>query len=627
MALKKSNMLRGCVATVAVSGLLLLAACGGDSSSSKGTEPAEASDIMAETFEDLPVCTDKREGATAYVKDEKTAYTCTSSNWTPDSDENSSSSISGSNPESSASEDLEAVPTSLDGVNGFSQKGPFVKGSSVKVLELESGRTLKQTGRNFDTKIQTDDGHFALNAATMVSQYVELRAEGYYRDEVTGQNSSSPLTLYALTDVTMREGGKVNINLLTHLEYQRVLYLVQKQKMKVSAAKNQAQKEILAILNIDSKGFDNSEDLNIVGTTDADGALLAFSILFQGNRSVADLTSLLQSVASDLEDDGEWNDEGAKADIADWAAVMDLAGELATFRRNVEGWNLGSVPDFEKYVRNFWYTNYGLGECDASNNAEIKVLAKERSGRYGPQKRFVCREGAWTESHFNTAITYGTLTESAERGGQTYRTVTIGEGENAQTWMAENLNYYDATLDGRSWCYGASSDATTPNCTEWGRLYTWAAAVGRSEEECGDGISCNLAGGKVQGICPDGWHIPSKTEWEILFSNVGVQDNSGEVLKSQTGWNVDCFAEGYDEDGDTYTRRDRDTFGFSALPAGYRNSSGVFEYEGGGARFWSSTENNSYNDVAHSMLIGCYGNAELGSGGKIEGFSVRCLKD
>ena len=66
--------------------LLALAACGGDS---KGTDPkdaelAEMVDTVVSTFDDLPVCTDKREGTTAYVEDEKKAYVCDGNDWTED---------------------------------------------------------------------------------------------------------------------------------------------------------------------------------------------------------------------------------------------------------------------------------------------------------------------------------------------------------------------------------------------------------------------------------------------------------------------------------------------------------------------------------------------------------------
>ena len=69
---------------------LLLAACGGDSSSgAKDPELAEGNDtdLMVETFDDLLVCSSKREGTTAYVKDEKNAYVCVAGDWTLDGDD------------------------------------------------------------------------------------------------------------------------------------------------------------------------------------------------------------------------------------------------------------------------------------------------------------------------------------------------------------------------------------------------------------------------------------------------------------------------------------------------------------------------------------------------------------
>ena len=301
---------------------------------------------------------------------------------------------SSANDSEQAAGEGEAIPTSIEGVNGFMQKGPFLSGSKVRVLELESGRTLKQTGRSFEAIIQTDDGSFTLNAQTMVSQYIELHAEGFYRNEVTGKESGAPISLYAITDVMMREGGKVNINLLTHLEYQRVVYLVTEKNMKVAAAKEQAQKEVLAMLNImDNKGFGSSEDLSIVGETDADGALLAFSVLFQGERSEAQLTSLLQKVVNDLKEDGKWDDEDTKTAIADWAKAQDQGGNLTTIRGHVADWKLGSVPNFEKYVRNFWYSNYGLGECTTANERKV---AKNKNGKSeNKEELFICENNVW----------------------------------------------------------------------------------------------------------------------------------------------------------------------------------------------------------------------------------------
>jgi len=181
------------------------------------------------------------------------------------------------------------------------------------------------------------------------------------------------------------------------------------------------------------------------------------------------------------------------------------------------------------------------------------------------------------------------------RDGQTYKTVKIGD----QVWMAENLNF----VTDNSWCYNDESD----NCAKYGRLYTWAAAVGRDEDECGYEHTCGLGSGDIRGACPKGWHLPSKAEWEALIVAV-----DGSKLKSVTGWSS--------------SGNGTNAFGFSALPAGYRYYGGGYNNEGDSADFWSSAEYNSY--LAYYMNL--YYNddsASLGNANKLYGFSVRCLKD
>ncbi|MGM9985219.1 MAG: fibrobacter succinogenes major paralogous domain-containing protein [Fibrobacter intestinalis] len=134
------------------------------------------------------------------------------------------------------------------------------------------------------------------------------------------------------------------------------------------------------------------------------------------------------------------------------------------------------------------------------------------------------------------------------RDGQTYKTVQIGN----QTWMAENLNY--ETDD--SYCYDEPA-----NCRKYGRLYTWDLAP-----------------------CPSGWHLPSKVEWDTLFTAVGGEDVAGLKLKSTSGW--------YNDGNGT------DEYGFSVLPAGYRNGDGDYLSADKDATFWSSTEYRSY--IAYS---------------------------
>ena len=285
--------------------------------------------------------------------------------------------------------DSERIATSLDGVGGFTQKGPFLMGSEVNVIELRDGRTLDQTGDNFETVILNDSGFFKLNARMMMSQYLELHAKGYYRNEVDGKNSSAPLTLYALTDVMMRDGGLVNINLLTHLEYHRVVYLVKEKKMKVAEAKDSAEREIFALLDIDAKDFSNSEDLNIVGSGEGDAALLAFSVMLQGDRDVARLSVLLTNISADMEKDGVWDDTAMRDSVADWAEKADATGRLKTIRSHVESWGLAAkVPNFEKYVRHFWTTAYGLGECGKNTLNNVVAATPKRFEK--SLERYIC---------------------------------------------------------------------------------------------------------------------------------------------------------------------------------------------------------------------------------------------
>ena len=274
-------------------------------------------------------------------------------------------------------------------VSGVSQKGPFVNGSSVKLYEMD-GETLAPTGKSFPGKIASDDGRFTVPSISLASQYALLEANGYFRNEITGGKSNGTITLNALTDLSDRE--KVNINLLTHLEYERALYLVGT-GVKVSEAKKQAESEILDAFEIKGE-FENSEDLDIFSSGDGNAALLAFSVLMLGNLTEADLTERLTNFATDVEQDGKWDDEKTKAIIADWASGMSLADGLAGIRNNIAGWNFSNdVPAFEKYVNNFWWQNYGLGTCDSKREGEILQASNLLSANNGVH--FICNNAAW----------------------------------------------------------------------------------------------------------------------------------------------------------------------------------------------------------------------------------------
>ena len=193
-----------------------------------------------------------------------------------------------------------------------------------------------------------------------------------------------------------------------------------------------------------------------------------------------------------------------------------------------------------------------------------------------------------------------------------YKMTTI-EGENyTKTWMAENLNYKTEN----SWC-GGGSGKNEGDCSKYGRHYTWATAVGKSEEECGEGVECNLDTGYVRGVCPEGWHLPDTSEWNALFDAVGGKETAGKMLKSTEGW----------KDYGGTSGNGSDTYFFSALPAG-RSYDGNYSQEGRLAFFWSSTEESS--DLAYYVYMGHdhdVADVVVPGENKNDGISVRCLRD
>jgi plastocyanin/major membrane immunogen (membrane-anchored lipoprotein) len=287
----------------------------------------------------------------------------------------------------------EIIPIENKTISGVSQKGPFVNGSSVTVQELE-GKTLAQTGRSYEGKIKNDRGEFSVNVVNLESQFALLKANGFYRNEVTGEQSKSQVTLYALTDLSDRD--KVNVNLLTHLEYERSLNLATSEGTTIAKAKKQTEKEIFATFGIDGD-FESSEDLNIFGSGDGSAALLAISMLMQGDLKEADFSKRLADYATDIETDGKWDDEKAKTAIADWAAKTSLKGGLAGIRKNIESWELSDkVPAFEKFVDNFWWENYELGACSSKREGEIQKNGNPESEL--KDMKFICLDGAWMEA-------------------------------------------------------------------------------------------------------------------------------------------------------------------------------------------------------------------------------------
>ena len=219
---------------------------------------------------------------------------------------------------------------------------------------------------------------------------------------------------------------------------------------------------------------------------------------------------------------------------------------------------------------------------------------------------------------------YGTLVD--DRDGQTYKTVKIRD----QWWMKENLRFRyvepTSTLDSSSFCY----NDTLQYCEMDGRLYLWSAAMDSAGvysdngKGCGYASECNHAD-VVRGVCPLGWHLPSKEDWDILMESTGIGSFGGEKLKAVTSWN---------RNGSSWNLTGTDDYSFSAYPVApmfYLNGQydyGRRIYYGNDAVYWSTASKDSLNSIAlilrsgdHHVSFGVYGFA------KINATPVRCLKD
>jgi uncharacterized protein (TIGR02145 family) len=195
-----------------------------------------------------------------------------------------------------------------------------------------------------------------------------------------------------------------------------------------------------------------------------------------------------------------------------------------------------------------------------------------------------------------STVTTGEMTDP--RDNQTYKTVTIG----SQTWMAENLNYETAN----SFCY----EDNVSNCTKYGRLYTWAAAMdsagvySENSKDCGYGHYCRV-NSPARGICPEGWHVPTWAEWYTLYSAIGSTPYAMQ-------------AKGFDNWPDA-----TDAYGFSALPAGHYD--GSFGSLGSNAYFWAAAED--YSSYAYYRYFTTGASMDSGNYYLYDQYSVRLVKD
>ena len=351
-------------------------------------------------------------------------------------------------------------------VSGVSQKGPFAVGADITAYELENGRSLKQTGKTFGGKIERADGTFDIKTVKLKSMFAYLVADGFYLNEVTGEKSATSIKLRALTNLQGR--ATANINLMTHLEYDRIQHLVTKEDSTVMKAKKAAEREIFAAFGINNAGFKGyAEDYNVLKEGDGNAALLAVSVLLQGDRTEAELSSLLASLSVDLGDNGEWDNQRERTQVADWAMKKTLSREgLAAVRANVEGWGMsdGKAPAFEGHVIGFWQKVLEIGECSSANEGAIKAVDNKYSVYYA-QKDSVFSDGDASDLRLICAADRESYAWRAATDIEKNTAAIAGAGEGVAKRGAVNPQNVYVFEDGK-WRRGTELDSSLSSCVE-----------------------------------------------------------------------------------------------------------------------------------------------------------------
>lgn len=292
-------------------------------------------------------------------------------------------------------------------VLGKVEKGPFVSGSTITIQPMDGN--LQMLGSLYSSTIQDDLGNFLFGSKLFESPYAELTANGYFFNEVSGKLSQSTLSLRALVDLS--DKTTVNVNLFTHLKYQRVQKLVA-DGIKFGDANTQAQKELFIAFGLQKYTEKDASTFSITGGTDESAALIAVSSLLLVGRSEAALTEYLAKLCREFGEKGSF-EENTKQQINKDKEVVK--NRLSSVRNNViaryESLGLNvEVKDLRRFI-----------DWDNDGIAGNEVLQEGQEIKLETTKLYVPNEGGVYEIGISSPVPVYLEPQSdvGEVGGET----------------------------------------------------------------------------------------------------------------------------------------------------------------------------------------------------------------
>lgn len=215
----------------------------------------------------------------------------------------------------------------------------------------------------------------------------------------------------------------------------------------------------------------------------------------------------------------------------------------------------------------------------------------------------------------------GTVTDV---DGNTYKTVIIGHPfleMGTQEWMAENLKV-TRFRNGTAIPFANNSNAWNTDFQDHSPQYTWCNydELGYGEKY---GALYNIyAATDAAGLCPTGWRVPTKEDFEKLMIYFGGRGNAGWRLKS-TRTVPDEHPRWNNPNTDA-----TDEVEFNALPAGFIGGGGQQVFIGEMAWWWSTSSYDADQTRAYAFHAN-YNDAIIGYSPqpKIEGRAIRCVKE